>query len=124
MNDLHFNFLDRLEGEGYCIELVSLSEGICQGGPMLGNLKIDGKYFSSDSFGGPMHVYKEKLYIPKFKKSIFHGSGFVLVSIDIVSKYQKELTNWKDMVLVKSIKDDVITYFTDIENINESTCNI
>jgi hypothetical protein len=124
MNDLHYNFLDRLEGEGYCIELKNLFEGICQGGPMLGNLKINGKYFSSDYFGGPMHVYKEKLYIPKFKKSLFHGPGFVLVSIDILSKEQKKLTTWKDMVLVKSIKDDVITYFTNIENINESSCNI
>lgn len=124
MNDLHINFKDQIDGEGFTIKLNSLVEGICQGGPMIGTLSINGKAYSNDKFSGPMLEHKGKLYIPKLKKSIFRGIGFELVSIDIKHNTLKSLTGWKSMVLLKEINGTMAIFFTDIDNLNESSCKI
>ncbi len=124
MNDLHINFKDQINGEDFTIKLNSLVEGICQGGPLIGTLFINGKAYSNDKFSGPMLEHEGKLYIPKLKKSLFHGFGFELVSIDIKHNILKSLSGWKSMVLLKEINGTTATFFTDIENLNESSCRI
>ncbi len=124
MNDLHINFKDIINGEDFTIKLNSLAEGICQGGPLIGTLFINGKAYSNDKFSGPMLEHKGKLYIPKLKKSFFRGFGFELVSIDIKHNTLKSLSGWKSMVLLKEVNGTTVTFFTNIENLNESSCRI
>lgn len=69
------SFKSSKESFGHSVRLKELSE-VCQGGPVVGLLEIDGIEFDKKLiFGGPFCVLKEGLALPIFERGFF-SSGF------------------------------------------------
>lgn len=103
--------------DGHSIEYRNVME-LCQGGPEVGNLFVDGKPVSPEArFGGPLLVDDLKVYLPVFDKSFFY-SGFRLAQVDLLSGSVDRLGKRKKLIFLDRITDGVIYYFTDMEKVS------
>lgn len=121
----HINFPTEIEANGVKIKLANLTESICQGGPTVGDLEINGvSAFTKNKFGGPFFIHKGMLYISELCKSINKGTGFKLAVIDINKLEKKYLSPWEPLILIYSVCNGRIEYFVDTENTYAKTENI
>ena len=73
------DFKSEKERETFSVKYDNLME-LCQGGPEIGNVSINGILIEGYRFGGPMLLTENVVYMPMFKRGLF-SSGFVLVKI-------------------------------------------
>jgi hypothetical protein len=85
---------------------------ICQGGPLVGNLTINGKGVDG-RFGGPAIFQNGYLYVPAYVNKIL-GTGFKLSRIDIQSLQIEYFGKTNDIIYLSQIDGNLIYYFTDI----------
>ena len=123
------NFINKFSYPNGNLKYINMVE-ICQGGPEIGNLEINGEVlFPKYQFGGPAIIDGYYLYIPKVKRSILKGTGFILVSINLKNRQELELTKKYDLILLKEKKDNKLIWFSDLENKNrintelDDSCN-
>src|SRR5690554_5999330 len=90
------------------IEYSELLE-INQGGPIVGNLFINGKKVEG-LFGGPALYRDGYIYVPIFAKK-FLGTGFRLVRINISNYKIEYLTKVKRVIFLDKIEMNHIYYF-------------
>lgn len=87
---------------------------ICQGGPEVGNIKIDGKaMFLDQLFGGPSMFFDEKIYIPVFERG-FLFSGFKLCIIDLTTFKRHIIGKRSSIIFIDKVQDGTIYYYKDI----------
>lgn len=93
------------------IEIVNRFE-ICQGGPNVGTLMIDGDIrYPQKLFGGPMLIIDDAIYMTLRYKGFF-VNGFKLISISLKDFSMKEYNLKKDVINIQGYKDGVIYYST------------
>lgn len=93
------------------IKFSNLSE-ISQGGPVIGNLTINGKLMEG-YYGGPTIYNDGYLYLPVYVRKFF-GTGFKLSRINIVSFTLEYLSTTKDLIFLDKIEKDRIYFFEDM----------
>jgi hypothetical protein len=99
---------------GIDVEYIELSE-ICQGGPAIGKLKINGKIVDEHLlFGGPFLIEGMFIFIPVFTKKYLR-SGFKLCRINIYTKNYKILDSIRDLIFLYSIENNRILFFEDLK---------
>ena len=111
------NFSAKYKFKDTQVEYVDLSE-IIQGGPEIGKLFIDKQPFLKDEyFGGPMLYYgKNHSIILPIHASTFLNYGFKIIVIDLISRKYKMSSKKEKIILFKSIKNNVLEYYSDLEN--------
>jgi hypothetical protein len=116
--DTPWSFTIHQNLDGYEIEYINLSE-ICQGGPEIGDLKINGSIILSYRFGGPFIKYGSNLILPVLISN-FWSRKFKLAKIDLLSKQITVFGKSKDLIFLDRIEDDNI-YVFDGKNKNISS---
>jgi len=85
---------------------------ICQGGPEVGHLSINGKKVDG-LFGGPCLYDNDYLYIPIYVKK-FLGTGFRLVRININNNNIEYLSKVKKIIFLEKVEGNKVYYYGDI----------
>lgn len=99
---------------GHEIEYRGIME-LCQGGPEVGDLFLDGRRVGGDSrFGGPLLHDAGAIYIPLFTKSFF-SSGFTLARVELGSGEMSLIGKRRALIYLDKIENSVVYYYTDIE---------
>jgi hypothetical protein len=88
---------------------------ISQGGPVVGNISINGKTLEG-RYGGPA-LYRDKYVYAPVLVAKFFGTGFKLARINATSLEIVFLGKTKDIIFLDSIEDNRIYFF---ENMNKS----
>lgn len=105
------------EHNGHIVSLHENNEAICQGGPLVSTLKIDGSIIGKDSvFGGPILFHKNWVLAPKLIRKFLKGHGFKLLAIELTSHKIISLVPFETMILLSEIRNGEVLYFTDLEN--------
>ena len=86
---------------------------ISQGGPVVGNLSVNGKRVKG-RYGGPMICTSEYLYAP-ILVSKFLGSGFKLAKINVGTLEVSQLGKTKDLIYLDKLGENRIFYFEDLD---------
>ena len=108
--DSIFNFNSNIHIKGYSIEYKNMME-VCQGGPLVGDLYINGKRVSYNRYGGPLLNDEYFIYI-----TIFSRSSFILSKIRMSDFETLLIGSHKDVICLKNIDDDKIYYYDSIYN--------
>lgn len=83
---------------------------ICQGGPHIGTLYIDGEGISPDQyFGGPILSRGDKVYLTRRVRKFFFN-GFCLCEISIRERSWKDMEAKGQIIWPKRIESNVIYY--------------
>ncbi|MDD2963673.1 MAG: hypothetical protein PHQ65_11735 [Bacteroidales bacterium] len=107
------DFSERQEIGDFLIEYSNLIE-ICQGGPVIGNIKINKKTIASEyKFGSPLIVFENMLFIPIYIKKFFK-SGFKLCKINLTTLNITEIGTLKDLIYLDKIEEGKLYYFEDV----------
>ena len=105
------------EHNGHIVSLHENNEAICQGGPLVSTLKIDGNRIGNDAvFGGPILFHKNWVLAPKLIRKFLKGHGFKLLAIELTSHKVISLVPFETMILLSEIRNGEVLYFTDLEN--------
>jgi hypothetical protein len=97
---------------------------ISQGGPVVGNLFIDGKPIGKDHlFGGPALFSDRFMFCPKLQIRFFRR-GFRISMIDLDSL---RVTVWGpvlDLILLSRLDKEKIEFFSDLENTEKMNASL
>ena len=96
---------------------------ICQGGPEVGSISINGNVVFDSRFGGPWLSEGGYIYIPIFIKSFF-GSGFKVAKINIESLSMEIISKKKELIFLDKVEDGKIYYYEDLEKTVVNTLDI
>ena len=97
---------------GHDVEYRGLME-LCQGGPEIGDLFVNGKRIGGDTrFGGPLLQHAEAIYIPVFTKS-FLSSGFTLTQVELESGKVSMIGKRRALIYLDRIESGVVYYYID-----------
>jgi len=107
--DTPFDFNPSLNIENYHIEYVNLIE-VCQGGPLVGQLSINGELISYYRFGGPFLYTSDCIYVP----ALIH-SAFVLAHIDLKTNDVKLIGGQKGLISLEKMEGNKIYYYDSLE---------
>lgn len=112
--DTPLNFSKDIQQDRWHIQYSDLIE-ICQGGPLVGNLIINGKKVFNDTyFGGPLLYHDNLVFIPLFVRK-FCVSGFKLSIIELDSMRMVLVNGIFDLIYIDSIKGNEILFYIDID---------
>jgi|GEM_PF-4338670 len=115
-----FNYPSQYEHAGHCVRYVGLFEAICQGGPDVGALLINGARVGVDDlFSGPLLPHGAYVLVPRLTRRFLRGHGFELVAVNLANRECTVLTPFHEMVLPKEVVGGDVIYFTDLENSEE-----
>lgn len=85
---------------------------ISQGGPVIGNLWINGKMVDG-RFGGPAFCEDEYVFVPVLVKKIF-GSGFRLARVNINTLETAAFGKIRDLIFLNKLVGNRVYFFEDI----------
>lgn len=110
-NPMQFDIKKKSDG----IEIVysNLME-ICQGGPEIGTISINGNPIQNYRFGGPCLHQEDYIYAPAYVRK-FLGTGFKLSKINCQTLNVELLGKTKDLIFLDKIVDNRIYFFEDID---------
>ncbi|MET6997057.1 hypothetical protein [Chitinophaga defluvii] len=86
---------------------------IGQGGPVVGDLFINGKQIAGYRFGGPFICDEDYIYIPAYNNRLFN-LGFKLAMIDRASLNVKLVGPSLSLIFLEKIQNNRVFYFEDI----------
>jgi len=89
---------------------------ICQGGPAVGTLSINGKQVAGYLYGGPFLFYDKIFYIPCYVKK-FMGWGFQLAKISLEDLNVQLIGKIENLIFLDKIENGVIYYFENMDKI-------
>lgn len=117
-SDTPWRFTKDIQQDNWHIQYTDLNE-ICQGGPLVGTLIVNGqKVFCDKRFGGPLLCCKNLAFIPMYIRK-FCVSGFMLSVIELNSMRLGLIKGIYDLVYLDSIDEDEILFYQD-RNRNKS----
>ena len=117
-SDTPWRFTKYIQQDNWHIQYTDLNE-ICQGGPLVGTLIVNGqKVFCDKRFGGPLLCCKNLAFIPMYIRK-FCVSGFMLSVIELNSMRLGLIKGIYDLVYLDSIDEDEILFYQD-RNRNKS----
>ena len=96
---------------------------VCQGGPEIGNLSINGEEIEGRRFGGPFIARNDLILIPEFKRKLIR-SGFVLCEIDLASRSVKVKSKILPLIFLDRLEGNRVFFFEDLEKTSESFVEI
>jgi hypothetical protein len=99
------SFIDIKKYDNHYVEITNQVE-ICQGGPVIGDLVIDGRKLENLQFGGPIWLTKKGIVAPIVERGFFY-SGFRLSLIDYKSGIVKKIGSRHDIVWIVKCEDDI-----------------
>lgn len=112
--DTPLNFSKDIQQDRWHIQYSDLIE-ICQGGPLVGNLIINGKkVFNDKYFGGPLLCHDNLVFIPLFVRK-FCVSGFKLSIIELDSMRMVLVNGIFDLIYIDSINGNEILFYKDVD---------
>ena len=116
------NFLTDVTVENVTIEYCCLRE-ICQGGPVVGNIKINGRQFPREyDFGGPLIIKQsESIFIPLYD---FKRPGFALCLINVNDFSLKTLTPLQKVIWISHLDGDLLYFYEDLSRTKLAWVNI
>lgn len=95
------------------IEYLNLIE-VCQDGPIIGNIRINGKIINSSlRFGSPIAINNNNLYIPVYKNTLLKA-GFKLCEINFQTFNVTEIGKIKDLIYINNVENNKLFYFEDV----------
>ena len=107
-------FVTELQQDKWHIKYSDLTE-ICQGGPLVGNLIVNGqKVFCDKRFGGPLLYHENLVFIPMFIRK-FCISGFMLSIIELNTMRLSTIKDIYDLIYLDSINENGILFYKDID---------
>jgi hypothetical protein len=113
-SDTPLAFATELQRDRWHIKYSDLTE-ICQGGPLVGNLIINGqKVFLDKFFGGPLLYVENSVFIPMFIHK-FCISGFMLSVIELNFMQLRLVKGIYDLVYLDSINENEILFYKDVD---------
>jgi hypothetical protein len=86
---------------------------VSQGGPVTGNVSIDGEKIPG-RYGGPILLENDHMFIPVQVKR-FIGTGFKLARIDLNTLKIEHLGEIKFFIYLDKVEDNKVCYFEDME---------
>lgn len=86
---------------------------VSQGGPVAGNISIDGKKLNG-RFGGPILIKEDYVYAPVQVKR-FLGTGFKLARINLNTLEVEYIGKTKFFIYLDRIEGNRVYYFEDME---------
>lgn len=112
-SDNPISFANEIEFPNAQVSFLELME-ICQGGPLVGLLSINGQLVSHvNRFGGPI-LYKDGyIYAPLFIRK-FCVAGFRLCRISVDSLEVDYISKIKDLFYLDRIENGKIYFFEDV----------
>ena len=112
--DTPWVFTTELQEDEWHIQYSDLAE-ICQGGPLVGHLIINGqKVFLDKFFGGPLLYFENCVFAPMFIRKFF-VSGFMLSVIELNSMRLRLVKGIYDLIYLDSIYENEILFYQDID---------
>ena len=93
---------------------------VCQGGPVVGDLSVNGKILEGLRFGGPLLHKDESIILPLFVKKIWN-TGFVIVSINLKSLVMNKLSKVFPLAYLSRVEGLRIYFFEDCNKTKESS---
>jgi len=115
MKETPFQIIPNRNIEGIEIRFENIRE-LCQGGPEIGQLLINGARMSSDQwFGGPIMINDRSIIAPVYTRS-FLKSGFRISMINIDSKEIKYISKIYPLINLISITEKKVIFTTDLDN--------
>jgi hypothetical protein len=109
--------------DGYDVEYRGLME-LCQGGPEVGDLFVNGRHIGGDSrFGGPLIHHAGAIYVPVFTKSFF-SSGFTLARVELASGKVSLIGKRRNLIYLDRIENGIVYYYTDMQKFHLETLSI
>ncbi len=106
-------FNPKKELNTFVVNYSNLME-ISQGGPLIGDLSINGELIKGYRFGGPCLIYDEFVYAPVYVKKIF-GTGFKLSKTYMPTLKVIPLGKTRNLIFLKKIEDGKAFFFEDLE---------
>ena len=112
--DTPWGFTKDIQQDNWHIQYTNLNE-ICQGGPLVGNLIVNGqKVFCDKRFGGPLLYHENLVFIPMYIRK-FCISGFMISVIELNSMRLIRVKDIYDLVYLDSINENEILFYKDID---------
>jgi len=90
---------------------------IGQGGPVVGNISVNGRLISNHYFGGPVLLDEQYLYIPIYMKKIISWK-FKLARIDLNSLKIDTIGKWESVIFLDKIENGTIYFYEDVSKEN------
>lgn len=85
---------------------------VCQGGPVLGNVYVNGRsVFDNHECGGPALVKGTKVYVPVYIRG-FWKSGFKVGEVDVITLQERLLGEKENYIHLSDVRDCVVTFYT------------
>lgn len=105
------SFSTKVTINGYNFEYCDINE-VCQGGPLIGKISINGNKIEGKDFGGPFLLQNNLLIVPVFFRGFF-SSGFKIGAYYIENKNLAIYGKLQDLIILNKIDNGVIFYFTE-----------
>ena len=86
---------------------------IGQGGPVVGNISINGIFIPNHYFGGPSLFDEQYLYIPIYMKKIISWR-FKLARINFNSLTVDAIGKWESVIFLEKIENGTIFFYEDV----------
>lgn len=103
----------KIETDLFVITYSNLME-ICQGGPVVGMIYINGNPIKSYFFGGPCISHREYVYATVYVKKFFR-SGFKIAKINCKTLDVEFFGEIKDIIFLDRIDNNKLLYYEDME---------
>lgn len=93
---------------GLTIEYKNLLE-VCQGGPIVGDIYINGKRISYNRYGGPLLFDDRFIYVP-----LFSGAKFIVSKIRITDFETCFIGTYRDIIDLKKFENNRLYFYDSI----------
>ena len=106
----------------HTVEVRELRE-ICQGGPDVGKMFLNGEWLFDKVFvGGPFVIVDGQLLIPVFVRRLF-ARGFQFSRVDLGTNQIFPLTDVVDLVWLDEVIGNEAFFFCDMQRTKRIVCN-
>ncbi|MDR0794731.1 MAG: hypothetical protein LBE79_01550 [Tannerella sp.] len=86
---------------------------IGQGGPVVGNISINGNFIPQHYFGGPVLLDKKNVYIPIYMKKMFFWR-FKLARINLGSFKIDTIRKWESVIFLDKIENGIVFFYKEV----------
>jgi len=95
------------------VKLIDLTE-ICQGGPVIGRLSINGAPIKRRRFGGPFYLIGDTIFVPAVIIGMI-SKGFQLSIINVKTLDINFIGETLDIIWITGIDQNIIKYNIDLD---------
>ena len=109
--------------DGSTVRYLDLKE-ICQGGPEIGTLEINGVEVEwANPFGGPMVIQDGFVFLPEFTRGFFRA-GFRLARIRVSDLSVSTFGKVEPLLIIERIEPDAVAYYASLNKTQLRFCSL